>query len=71
VTREVRCADEPRSPDYYKDLYSKLDDRKLLAAVWHLLRNRNLSGFNPGQRAPLNEIKFYFAAAISASPPRF
>ena len=53
----VRCADEPRSAAYYKSLYAKVADQKLLAGVWQLLRTRDLSKFNPGERAPLNEIK--------------
>jgi hypothetical protein len=53
----VRCADEPRDERYYIRLYDRLNDTDFLTAVWQLLRERDLSGFNPGARAPLTEIK--------------
>ncbi|HTT41329.1 MAG TPA: DUF5906 domain-containing protein, partial [Burkholderiales bacterium] len=53
----VRCVDAPRSADYYSHLYRQKESPELLAAVWQLLRSRDLAGFNPGQRAPLNEMK--------------
>jgi hypothetical protein len=59
----VRCADNPKDPDYYTQLYSKVDDREFLAAVWHFLRTRDISRFNPGKRAPLNSIKAQMIAA--------
>lgn len=59
----VRCVDEPRAPDYYTNLYSKVHDKEFLAAVWRLLSDRDVSGFNPGQRAPLNDIKHQMIAA--------
>jgi len=59
----IRCADAPRDQAYYRDLYARLEDRELLAAVWQLLRNRDLKAFNPGQRTPLNEIKLQMIAS--------
>jgi hypothetical protein len=59
----VRCADEPRGPAYYKHLYARLNDEDFLAAVWQLLRGRDLTAFNPGQRTPLNEIKLQMIAS--------
>ncbi|HEY4748947.1 MAG TPA: DUF5906 domain-containing protein [Steroidobacteraceae bacterium] len=53
----VRCADKPRDKAYYTSLYGKVEDPELLAGVWQLLRTRDISSFNPGQQAPLNEIK--------------
>ena len=59
----IRCADEPRPQAYYTDLYRQKDSPELLAAVWQLLRTRDLSRFNPGQRAPLNEMKLQLIAS--------
>ena len=59
----VRCADEPKEPAYYTQLYRRIEDAGLIAAVWHILRNRDIRRFNPGQRAPLNEIKIQMIAA--------
>ena len=53
----VRCADEPRDAGYYRELYARVADPDLLAAIWQVLRTRDVSSFNPGRRAPLNEIK--------------
>jgi len=53
----ARCADKPRSPKYYRRLYRRLRRPKFLAAVWTALQARDLSKFNPGLRAPLNEVK--------------
>lgn len=53
----ITCTDKPRDADYYISLYSRLKDQRFLAAVWHLLRNRNIRTFNPGARAPLNAAK--------------
>jgi hypothetical protein len=59
----VRCADEPRDAAYYTALYGRLADEQFLAAVWHLLKSRDLGKFNPGRRAPLNEMKAQMIAA--------
>jgi hypothetical protein len=59
----VRCADQPRDSAYYTTLYSMVENRTLLAAVWQLLRTRDISRFNPGARAPLNEMKAQMIAA--------
>jgi hypothetical protein len=59
----VRCADTPRDAQYYTTLYGRIDDQAFLAAVWTVLLTRDISGFNPGARAPLNEIKVQMIAA--------
>jgi hypothetical protein len=59
----VRCADQPRDKAYYRQLHARLDDRDFLAAVWHRLRTWDLSAFDPGRRAPLNEAKRSMIAA--------
>lgn len=59
----VRCADQPKDAAYYSELYRRKDDPKFLGAVWYLLRHRNIRDFNPGQRAPLNEMKAQMIAA--------
>jgi len=53
----VGCADQPRSPAYYAELYGRLTDPAFIASVWLYLKARDLSGFNPGMRAPLNAMK--------------
>jgi hypothetical protein len=59
----VRCADQPREKAYYRKLYARLEDQAFLAALWHRLRTWDLSGFDPGRRAPLNEVKRAMIAA--------
>jgi Family of unknown function (DUF5906) len=59
----VRCADQPREAQYYTQLYARKADPLFLAAVWQLLRTRNIAAFNPGARAPLNDIKAQMIAA--------
>jgi hypothetical protein len=59
----VRCVDNPRSENYYRELYAKLGDRTFLAAVWHALQSRDIAQFNPGKRAPLNDMKRQMIAA--------
>ncbi len=59
----VRCADKPRDAAYYTGLYGCLRDERFLAGVWQMLRTRDISGFNPGRRAPLNEMKEQMIAA--------
>jgi len=53
----VGCADQPRSPAYYAELYGRLTDPAFISSVWLYLKNRDLTGFNPGMRAPLNAMK--------------
>ena len=59
----VRCADKPLGEKYYTDLYAKRGDRTFLAALWHSLLARDLSKFNPGRRAPMNDMKAQMIAA--------
>jgi hypothetical protein len=59
----VRCADRPRGARYYEDLYARVESDELLAAVWCVLRTRDITKFNPGRRAPLNSIKMQMIAA--------
>lgn len=53
----VRCADEPKDAAYYRRLYGLLNSEAFLAGVWQFLSARDITHFNPGARAPLNEIK--------------
>ena len=57
----------PRPPDYYERLYAMLAKPALPCAVREFLRTRDLSRFNPGERAPMNEIKMRALSAM-ASP---
>jgi len=53
----VGCADQPRHQDYYRDLYSRLEDPRFVASVWSYLKGRDISAFNPGMRAPMTTMK--------------
>jgi hypothetical protein len=53
----VSCEDSPKTESYYKKLYSFLADELFIASVAHLLGQRDISRFNPGQRPPLSEAK--------------
>ena len=46
-----------RSADYYTALYRMLDAPDLGAAIGEALRQRDISRFNPGERAPMSEAK--------------
>jgi len=44
--------------DYYTGLYGLLDDDSFVSAVWaHLMYGVDVSAFNPGEHAPMNEAK--------------
>jgi hypothetical protein len=58
----------PRSADVYAKLYNALNDHRFVAAVAQFLGSYNLSGFNPGRRALLNESKAEFQAASRSQP---
>ena len=62
--RVVNHKAAPRPPADYAQLYALLDDAAFINAVGVFLRERNISGFNPGERPPMNDAK---RAAISAS----
>lgn len=59
----VRCTNEPKDADYYTTLYGRLKDEAFIAAVWHALGKRDIKGFNPGMRAPLNAVKLQMIGA--------
>jgi hypothetical protein len=48
---------EPRDPDYYKRLYALLADRDFIHAVHEFLMDRDISDYNPGAHARLNDAK--------------
>ena len=54
----------PRPPADYATLYRALADAEFVNAVGVYLRDRDISGFNPGARPPMSEAKL---AAVSAS----
>lgn len=44
--------------EYYSGLYGLLDDDAFISAVWaHLMYGVDVSDFNPGEHAPMNEAK--------------
>ncbi|MEE1878122.1 DUF5906 domain-containing protein [Altererythrobacter litoralis] len=53
----VTTDEEPKSPEYYVDLYRLKVDPEFIASVAHALRMREIGGFNPGQRPPLSAAK--------------
>lgn len=53
----VSMADGPKAEGYYRALYALLDDELFITSVAHMLAQRNISDFNPGQRPPLSEAK--------------
>lgn len=53
----VSSKDSPKTEGYYRVLYSLLADEAFIASVAHMLGQRDISGFNPGQRPPLSEAK--------------
>lgn len=55
---------ERRPVDYYRHLYALLDDPGFAEAVGVWLRQRDITGFNPSEPAPLTEAK---RRAIEAS----
>lgn len=55
---------QPQGPAYYTRLYRALESREFIAAVATVLRNRDISGFNPGAHARNTEAK---KAATNAS----
>jgi hypothetical protein len=57
----ARCPSTPKSAEYYKALYGQLADKQFLAAVWKLLKARDISSYNPGARAPLSASKLEMA----------
>lgn len=49
--------DKPKPPSYYKRLYKLLDNQQFIGSVRKYLETLSLEGFNPGERAPMNEAK--------------
>jgi hypothetical protein len=56
----------PRAPEVYAHLYCLLADPEFINSIGVYLRERDISGFRPGERPPLNADKL---AAIAASKP--
>jgi primase-polymerase (primpol)-like protein len=59
----VRNDAAPKSSEYYKALYQALENRDFIDVVAELLRTRDISRFNPGDRAEMNEAKRDLVAA--------
>lgn len=62
--RVVRHTAGPRPPSVYGELYARLQDAEFINAVGVYLQAREISGFNPGERPPMNDAK---RAAVAAS----
>lgn len=48
---------QPKEASYYVHLYGLLKDPDFIASVCEFLLRRDISGFNPGQRPPMNDAK--------------
>lgn len=48
---------DAKPPAYYSKLYGALADPAFIASVTEFLRRRNIDGFMPGERPPMNEAK--------------
>lgn len=53
----VECEQEPKTEWYYKQLYDLLENHEFIASVIVYLQERDITGFNPGMRAPMTEAK--------------
>lgn len=53
----IENPNERRGADYYSRLYAMLDDPDLGAALAEAFRRRDISGFNPGEVAPMTAAK--------------
>ncbi len=53
----IRNPTERKSPGYYEHLYSLLNDTEFLGSVWKYLQTLDLTGFKPGEHAPMNDAK--------------
>jgi hypothetical protein len=53
----VRCDDDPKSDEYYFRLYQLRDDPSFIASFAEYLRQRDLSSFKAGMRAPMTAAK--------------
>jgi hypothetical protein len=62
----VRNDKAPMTPAYYGQLYSALKDPAFIAAVAWMLRTRDISAFNPGAHAVMNEAKRDMVAATKS-----
>lgn len=62
--RVVRHSAAPRTPNDYAALYALLADQGFINAVGVFLAERDISGFNPGERPPMSDAK---RAAVAAS----
>lgn len=62
--RVVMHSAEPRKPEVYAELYGMLDNPEFINGIAAYLRNRDITGFNPGERPPMNEAK---RAAVNAA----
>jgi primase-polymerase (primpol)-like protein len=59
----VRNENPPMASEYYGRLYATLKSPEFISGVAELLRNRDISDFNPGAHAIMNEAKREMVAA--------
>ena len=53
----IRNPDERQTPEYYSRLYRMQNDAAFQASVFKLLETVDLTDFNPGEHAPMNDAK--------------
>ena len=65
-TYVMETVEEAQDESYYRNLYGALDNG-LPAHVFHHLNERDISGFNPGMRAPMTAAKQAMMNAVQGS----
>lgn len=53
----TRCDDPPKAKDYYARLYGLRNNAQFIASVAELLRQRDISAFDPGAAPPMTAAK--------------
>jgi hypothetical protein len=66
----VACDEPPRPRDYYANLYALTKDQEFVASVAEFLTSRDLSNFNPGERAHLTAAKLAMVDASRSEADR-
>lgn len=66
----AECLDQPKSKEYYRKLYKLREDEGFIQAVRGMLRGRDLSGFNAGERAAVSGDKQKVIASMNTREDR-
>ncbi|MDP2398089.1 MAG: DUF5906 domain-containing protein [Burkholderiales bacterium] len=63
----IKNPEVAKDSDYYRTIYAALNDGEFIASVREFLRQRDLSDFNPGLHAPLNDAKSAMILATTSA----